>query len=438
MKDKAKKEFYNKQVRDHTNLNGYGYSYASDGLTMFYAGTYNHTYMDPKTQKQTSINNWGRAKAYAKANGMKPIYETKSGRYLDNNTANEKAIAEDKTKTNKLNDYFGRWDMKRIWTSASRSYAARAEGSIRTFVAGASEYSIFRRTELPTILNNKKVTNINGVDRKDLQAQRKQEFKKLRAEGIPARLASIKATAKIHNIVTEAELKIDMKKAELSKDKMLRRDVQKRAEDQKTQNKIEAEDFKQRLEMSKHKDAFVEKYTSDRFKAIEKKTYDKKIRSGLDHATANLAAKHRVKQVQERAALMQVNMRLRDQGENLKRQDSLIYYRASHQHRETVKDDKDILSKKIQGVNHKDRQRTNAQKADADIKCDSRKFTFMVRLDAAKEKGKITEQTYISRKDNIEKTIERERTSLYKENNIGRHYASARIKTEHTAPKHTI
>jgi hypothetical protein len=48
---------------------------------------------------------------------------------------------------------------------ASKRYAQSAQGNVKTFVCGSRPNSVFRKTELPTLLSNNKVTSINGIDR---------------------------------------------------------------------------------------------------------------------------------------------------------------------------------------------------------------------------------------------------------------------------------
>jgi len=64
---------------------------------------------------------------------------------------------------------FERQDANKITSTASQQYAALASGEVRTFVVDASENGIFRSIELPILLDNEKVTSINGVDREELK-----------------------------------------------------------------------------------------------------------------------------------------------------------------------------------------------------------------------------------------------------------------------------
>lgn len=52
-----------------------------------------------------------------------------------------------------------------IWSEASRRFIAAASGNVTAFVDGADPRSVFRTVELPNILQNKKITTINGIDK---------------------------------------------------------------------------------------------------------------------------------------------------------------------------------------------------------------------------------------------------------------------------------
>ncbi len=56
-----------------------------------------------------------------------------------------------------------------LWEEASEKYASSATGEVNTFVVGAHEDRIFRDTELPALLENEKVTAINGLDREEVK-----------------------------------------------------------------------------------------------------------------------------------------------------------------------------------------------------------------------------------------------------------------------------
>lgn len=52
-----------------------------------------------------------------------------------------------------------------IWSVASKRFIENASGNIVAFVNGADKRSVFLKMELPTILNNPKIININNIDK---------------------------------------------------------------------------------------------------------------------------------------------------------------------------------------------------------------------------------------------------------------------------------
>ncbi len=56
-------------------------------------------------------------------------------------------------------------EITKIWCKASSRYIRAASGNINAFVDGADERSTFCTTELPEILQNPKITSINGQDK---------------------------------------------------------------------------------------------------------------------------------------------------------------------------------------------------------------------------------------------------------------------------------
>lgn len=57
----------------------------------------------------------------------------------------------------------------RIGNAASKKYAEQASGLVICIVQDADERRTFRRVELPALINNEKVTHINGIERKALK-----------------------------------------------------------------------------------------------------------------------------------------------------------------------------------------------------------------------------------------------------------------------------
>ena len=52
-----------------------------------------------------------------------------------------------------------------VWAVASKRFIAQASGNITAFVKGADPRSVFRRVELPAILQNPAIKTINGIDK---------------------------------------------------------------------------------------------------------------------------------------------------------------------------------------------------------------------------------------------------------------------------------
>lgn len=68
-----------------------------------------------------------------------------------------------------LRKTFGDVGIKKLWTTTSERYAREASGKITAFVEEAKHDKIFRTDELKTLINNDKVTTINGVPREELK-----------------------------------------------------------------------------------------------------------------------------------------------------------------------------------------------------------------------------------------------------------------------------
>ncbi len=56
-----------------------------------------------------------------------------------------------------------------VWSEASKKYANEASGDAKTCVVGARPSSVFRRDELPVLVDNEKVTSVNGIPREELK-----------------------------------------------------------------------------------------------------------------------------------------------------------------------------------------------------------------------------------------------------------------------------
>lgn len=95
------------------------------------------------------FDNWKLAIEFAKCHGMYPVQETEGGKFL--NIPNREEIEE-----------YPKKQLKKIWKLSSIRYCLNIEGSIKTFVCGADDQSIFRRREIQSILRAKGVEDVNG------------------------------------------------------------------------------------------------------------------------------------------------------------------------------------------------------------------------------------------------------------------------------------
>lgn len=58
-----------------------------------------------------------------------------------------------------------------IWSVASKRLIEKARGNVTAFVKGADPRSVFRKMELPSILQNVQIKTINGQDKHNFAAQ---------------------------------------------------------------------------------------------------------------------------------------------------------------------------------------------------------------------------------------------------------------------------
>ncbi len=91
-----------------------------------------------------------------------------------------------------LDDEHDRFKAAEIWRLASRRFIAGASGNVTAFVDNADPRSVFRSEELPAILNNPKITTINGVDKFDFAA-RFEEFRQAKHDDFPLNMAACPA-----------------------------------------------------------------------------------------------------------------------------------------------------------------------------------------------------------------------------------------------------
>ncbi len=135
-------------------------SFASHGKAVLYAGV---------DKIKNTFNNWVAAIEYAKKNNMFPIQYTEGGLILDE-TDNERG------QTYSGDDY------RRVWKRASIKYCLSIEGSVKTFVCGANDESIFRVREIHAMMRAKYINDINGRDHQEYALLRRATLNRLREE----------------------------------------------------------------------------------------------------------------------------------------------------------------------------------------------------------------------------------------------------------------
>lgn len=149
------------------------YSVNSNGQAVFYSGGANYyrayEYANDSKGKAATIERTDTGRALFT---LKPI-NSHTNDVLTRHPEQTKSIQyqpprpKHPLKDNTLGDRFSR--------VASWRFAKSASGDVRTFVCGSRPNSVFRKTELPTLIRNKKVTSINGVDRKHFEKALKQD-----------------------------------------------------------------------------------------------------------------------------------------------------------------------------------------------------------------------------------------------------------------------
>lgn len=375
------KIFEDKQFTDLRDMPNY--PYVSDGKAIFYSG---------------SDENWANAERYAKAQGMKPIQETRPGKIihgLDHNQGLEKRFDKDKSKL--------------IWDSASRKYAAAVQGEVKTFVAGASVDSAFRRVELPTILNNRQVTQINGLDRAKLDQMRRQQFGRLREQGVDRREAAAKSRESIYRKVALGEIRQDIKQARNSQDRNLEQDAQRRLQAVREQKRLEIQN---RQNTAPGKAAQVSQKaasqnratnTQERYKAIEERMYRVNKQKGLNSETARQAATEHVGVVKEKMALNNERSDLKSRGERLSVQDSRAYHARLESHRERRVSHFQEQAKRQGKAYEGPPARVAGQERLTNLKADE--FAKRTRLEAAGAQGRFKPEEYQQRIAQLEKTF---------------------------------
>lgn len=132
-------------------------SFASDGKAILFGG-----------RKDDVFNNWVLAFEYAARHERVRIQDTQGGIILNENDAERGKQLE-------------RDDYKLVWKRASTKYCLSIDGSVKTFVCGANDESIFRVREIQALFHNKNITDINGVPMEYYAQLRRATLKRLQA-----------------------------------------------------------------------------------------------------------------------------------------------------------------------------------------------------------------------------------------------------------------
>ncbi len=205
-------EFRDNQIEQLSKAHQY-IPFQHEGHTIFYAGKADYK----------DANNWKRAEQASNAYPEALISDTKTGQLLEGiskaTSTYEKFkdnFQEDDSKLfNRLADAYGKEGNTQIWLENSREFAASISGTVQTFVCGARDTSIFRTVELPTLLDNEKVTTINGVDRQELKDFRDKVYERNLADGMTEQEAAKIAADATHRKVAIAEVRQDLAQARL-------------------------------------------------------------------------------------------------------------------------------------------------------------------------------------------------------------------------------
>lgn len=133
-------------------------SFKSNGKALLYAG-----YI------RNQFNNWVKAARYAQEHSMVPIEVTEGGKYISN---------PDRKTDLKYSDY----EFRKIWKRASIKYCVNIEGSVKTFVCGSREESVFRSKEIHAMLRSHTIVDINGKSHSVYVKRRRAILKRLNEE----------------------------------------------------------------------------------------------------------------------------------------------------------------------------------------------------------------------------------------------------------------
>ena len=282
MTKNLKDRFHDKQLADLHEMKSY--PYISEGKALFFAG--------PKA-------NWKQAETFAQNNKMVSIARTKGGKTLEALQDKEilNYVARKGNQSKEINSDSVKAGVNRIWGSSSRRYAAAAKGDVKTFVCGANTRSIYRRIELPTLLNNRNVQTINGLDRTALHKFTRNIYITARQNGMTGREAAAHARTAVHHKIALAEIRQDLNQAKTKNagkvDPTLHADALKRLAFLKEQHKQELRAKIETRNQNKAHSQAQEKSQSPsagRIRAIQDRAHNRYVEKGMKSDQAEKAS----------------------------------------------------------------------------------------------------------------------------------------------------
>ena len=110
------------------------------------------------------LRNRDRAERFAAREGMITIHKTARG----NSLASRESVFKRRA-TKIMGEYGAEQALTYEWIVTSRNLAAQAHGDVKAFVAGARKKDVFRKAELPQLLQNSRVRTINGIPLEELR-----------------------------------------------------------------------------------------------------------------------------------------------------------------------------------------------------------------------------------------------------------------------------
>ncbi|MFP4098727.1 MAG: hypothetical protein ACLFU1_08090 [Alphaproteobacteria bacterium] len=226
-----------------------------------------------------------RAEAYIQKHGGTIIDNTQGGQYLGQ-YHRYKFFGDERA----LELYNDQNFADHIWDAGSGKLADSVKGEVRTFVVGAEGNRIARRTELPKILKNPEVTNINGVDRGRFLEFQEKKRAELKDMGATSRQAKRISHNEAYRAIALAEIRQDLKSARANNNEELRDDAHKRWGKLKEQWKGEqkVKEFVPREEMLKRAAQSKARYEERmRAKEEEQKKADQKKERTQEQTTEN-------------------------------------------------------------------------------------------------------------------------------------------------------